>query len=1142
MNRLFWLAVAAWTALAGASLAWNGYHSRHQTRELVIQVARTSFMKDQAFRHWGASHGGVYVPADARTPPNPSLAHLPERDLQTPSGRRLTLMNPAYMVRQLMAEYPGLYGTRGRITSLKPLNPDNAPDPWERQALEAFERDRLEEAIAFTDKDGEPVLRLMRPMLTTEPCLKCHAHQDYRVGQVRGGVGVMVPLAPYLDIERNAFRPVAYSHGLFWGLGLVVAGFLSHRRTQRLAERQQAQAALDQARNELQKEKDQLQAILDNTQALVSLKDTAGRYLLVNRRFEDVLGPGGEAILGKTDREVFPAAVAAIFQADDQAVLELGRPVTVEQAIPREGASQTFVSVKFPLLDESGGPKAVGSIATDITERIQLEQALRAAMETAEAANRSKSTFLANMSHEIRTPLNAILGLTNLALRTDLSSKVRDYLVKVVSSSTTLLGIVNDILDLSKIDANKLELAPREFRIREIVDSLIDLFRTPIPEKKLELIIEISEAYNYLLVGDVLRLRQILTNLVGNAIKFTDQGEVEVGIEPIEQSGDRVTLEFWVRDTGSGIPPEEIPRLFHSFEQVKEILTDTNRGTGLGLAISQRLVDMMGGRIQVDSRPGEGSTFRFTLALPFRRQAVEQELAAPGDLSQVKALVVEDNAASLHAMLSFLRVLNLKGAGVSSGREALEVVRGAMAAGEPFRLVLVDWLMPDMDGEETARQLVQAVRQQGSGKPPPKIIQMVPFGLEEAIVSRVRQAGADGFIAKPITLSLLFDGIMEVFGREMTKAHRSLQGPVDLPRVAYTIGGARILLVEDNPINRQVAVELLEDVGLDVETADNGAMAVTMAVRTRYDLILMDIQMPEMDGLTATRTIRARENGPRVPIIAMTAHAMETHRDRSLAAGMDDHLAKPIDRQSLYGALMRWIVPRPGIGRSSDHPAGIAPEEDPLVLPPVLPGFDLSELRERFDNRNGLLHSLLDQLQTGYADAAMRLRTLLASTGDQARQAAHLLAHSVKGLGGNLAAPRLYAAAAHLEDRLEAAGPVREQSALLDEFENALDEVMAAIATLRPAGDACSPVVSPRADTAPPTALLQELATHLRGQNYKARITFNTLRARLRDPALAEPLERLKQCLDRYDFKGAEQALAALAELLQVPLIPLSDP
>ena len=658
-----------------------------------------------------------------------------------------------------------------------------------------------------------------------------------------------------------------------------------------------------------------LAAIVEQSSEAIWTKDTGGLITSWNAAAAALFGYGPEEVVGKP--VTIGEGASGAGEEGPTGAPDSGGLLSYETKATTKSGREFDIQVSIaPLLDRNGREVGKIYIARDITDRKRGEEELRAAREAAEAANRAKSSFLARMSHEIRTPMNGVLGMTDLLLETGLTGIQRRFAETVHRSGKALLGIINDILDFSKIEAGKLELERVDFDLRRTVEDVVELLAESAHNKGLDVVCAIPADVVTLVKGDPLRLGQVLTNLMGNAIKFTERGEVVVRVSTVEQSEDAVLLRFEVSDTGPGISAEARHRIFENFSQADGSTTRKHGGTGLGLAISRQLVEMMGGEIHVDSAAGSGSTFRFTARFGKAEQQAPAQSAAHGPLKGLRVLLVDHNASSRITLCAQFAAWGLANDYAVMPEQALETLRAAAARGTPYDAAILDHALPGRSAIALARRI-----KADSAFARLRVVMLAP-AARHADIKQVCQADVDLYLAKPVRQSALYDCLAGIMGG----ATQAPAGPPVAPPPAQAplqrVRG-NILLAEDNPVNQEVARRMLDSDGYRVTVANNGLEALDAFLGASFDLVLMDCQMPEMDGFEASRKIREREkesNATRVPIIALTANAMQQDRDECLNAGMDDHLSKPYSREELRNILKAWLEPE-----AANHPAAASP-------------------------------------------------------------------------------------------------------------------------------------------------------------------------------------------------------------------------
>jgi PAS domain S-box-containing protein len=764
--------------------------------------------------------------------------------------------------------------------------------------------------------------------------------------------------------------------------------------------------------------------------------------------------------------------------------------------------------------DADGKPTDMFGVTVDITAAKLAEDKLREAMQIAEDATKAKSDFLANMSHEIRTPMNAIIGMSHLALQTQLDKKQRNYIEKVKHAGENLLGIINDILDFSKIEAGKLAMEKTDFHLEDVMDNLANLVGMKTEDKGLELLFNCAADVPTSLVGDPLRLGQILINLGNNAVKFTEKGEIVVGVDKVAADDSGVELHFWVKDSGIGMTPEQCGKMFQSFSQADASTTRKYGGTGLGLVISKNLVELMQGRIWVESEAGKGSTFHFTARFGLQENPAPRRMFLAEELLGVRVLVVDDNASAREILSSMARQFGLEVDTAPDGQQALHLIVESEKKELPYDLVLMDWKMPVMDGVET----VQHLRDEHLKKIP-SIIMVTAYGREEALGSAEQRGVQLGTVlTKPVNPSTLLEAIGEVLGKGIAVETRASERADDHGDVMAQLSGARLLLVEDNDMNQELATELLQQAGIKVVIANHGQEALDILAKdAAFDGVLMDCQMPVMDGYTATREIRRNPAFKDLPIIAMTANAMTGDREKVLEAGMWDHIAKPLNVAEMYATIAKWVKP-------SGAACGAAPaasQQQPTGGLPTLPGIDVTAGLATTMNNLKLYTRMLIKFRDSQGSFS---ELFSAARQDSDPTAAERAAHTLKGTAGNIGARGVQAAAGELEQACHEGKKSSKIDGLLAKVLAELEPVVAGLQQVNTA-EAAAAKAEPAIPAGELQAALDQLAALLADNDSAAGDLLSELLDKIDGTPQARALKPVVDAINDYDFDEALEKL-----------------
>lgn len=761
--------------------------------------------------------------------------------------------------------------------------------------------------------------------------------------------------------------------------------------------------------------KEMLRAILDHVPARIFWKDCQSRYLGANELFLHDLGLNHvNQVTGRTDFELFaqcnpnadlnnPEELANGYVSDDQEVIQTGvAKLNFEEFINTQDYQGWVLTSKVPMRDKHGEIIGVLGTYVDINQRKRTEK-------EANDASISKSEFIANMSHEIRTPMNAILGMIQLTLETELNETQRNYLEKVQRSSNTLLGILNDILDLSKIESGKMDVELSEYNPSQVLREIAELFIPKAKEKNIEILINIDSRIPMTIISDALRFKQIVSNLMGNAIKFTEKGEIQLRLRIADKNEERLLLRLEVRDTGIGIQHEHLKKLFESFTQSDTTITRKFGGTGLGLSISKKLVELMGGTISVNSEFGKGSTFSFTLPCT-AGQPYDWKTDAHR-LRDLRVLCIDDNEISVMVIEQILRFWGLNAYATTSAFEGLELLKNTQNSPLPFDLLLLDWKMPEFDGLDFIRELERLNLRESL-----VIIMLTAFEQDKlSTIAENRGMRFDAMVNKPLTSSDLLNAILHTYHYETKHPVKTVNTKIDRYEKAKILKNARILLVEDDLMNQQVATIFLEKAGMKVVVANHGGEAVQWLNSHDCEAVLMDIQMPIMDGYRATRCIRQMDNHKNLPIIAMTAAALQHDKTLCLEAGMNDHISKPISPDLLIDTLLKWIDTSQHFEKNNEV-FTIQNVAEPQGLAKILKGFDLVNVLTMLAGDENTLIRLLNGFKDKYQNENQNItELLLANQIDEAQKRLHTL----KGSSGNLGITPLHQACVELDNQLK---------------------------------------------------------------------------------------------------------------------------
>ena len=897
-------------------------------------------------------------------------------------------------------------------------------------------------------------------------------------------------------------------------------------------EEQAVELELQQA--ELKETEAWFRGIIESAPDAMLVVDGDGTIVLCNKQADEVFGyPPGELIWKNVDNLV-PVTVRAQHPAMRQQFMEEGgiRMMGAKKDLlgMRKDGSHFPIEVGLSKLPNTNGQSFICVSARDVTIKKEADIALYHAKKIAEDTTQMKSDFLANMSHEIRTPMNAIVGISHLIMKTELSNKQLNYMRKIQSSSQHLLGIINDILDLSKVEAGKIAIEQIDFKIEKTLNNLVNLISSKVKDKGLSLVFDIDENLPVYINGDPLRLGQVLINYANNAVKFTEEGEIVITVKVLEDKQNELLLYFGVRDTGIGLNDETKTKLFQSFQQADSSISRKYGGSGLGLSISKQLVELMNGEVGVESELGKGSLFWFTARLKKANKKMPY-LTQAKNLKGRRVLVVDDTELARYILETGLSNIGLNVTQASSGKQAIKNIKQAEKEGEPYEIVFLDWYMPDMDGAETAK----AIRNLALSHMP-HITIITAHGREE-VLSEMHNMELDNILIKPVNASLLFDLVIRLLSETHESPKEIDDNLTDHPGFSYIvedlkiIQGASILVVEDNELNQEVALGLLLDEGFEVDIANDGREAIKMINHNHYDIVLMDMQMPVMNGVDATIEIRKNPKFNTLPIVAMTANAMLQDREKCKQAGMIDFISKPIDPEELFRTLLRWVRPTLTDALQESDIKKIQSNYQEIESLPKIDGLDIALGLKRVMGKTSLYLNLLRH----YASNQEFLPELIyAALEENDLETAERLAHTAKNVSGNIGASELEKLAGEIEHLLRTNMPRDVIDVKLDHFEKKqqpfIAQIRTAVSTLNTSDQETSVNDIEDIDAETTAQFIQQLSDFLLDDDSAALTYLEDNSAIIRRSFSAEVFSKIEIAIKQFNFEKALHLLTSQSD------------